>query len=174
MTDTIIQNYTNIAVSSNEMMINTVLNRNFKKLFQNDIALLGNSLDVYNSMYRVLPYDQNKVYQRNDLVWFVDFYLSPKNETAYNEKIANLSMENNLTEEEYQKAKDTYYTVSLYLLRSLNNNNTTFPKREYVDMIPVFDASGWKNENPAGTIYTDYFEEFTAYNLKQTLQTHIE
>jgi hypothetical protein len=36
-------------------------------------------------------------------------------------------------------------------------------------MIPVFDASGWKNENPSGTIYTDFFKDFTVLNLKKNL-----
>lgn len=164
----ILTTHSHLDISSNEMMINAVLNRNFKKLFDNDNALLGVSRSISQGVYRILPYEKGKSYSKNDLVWFVDFYLSPKNEKEYNEEYSKLDSEFSTTEE-YDELKKKYFTVSLYLLRSLSNNNTNFPKREIVDMIPVFDASGWKNEYPSGSIYTDYFQEFTVFNLKQKL-----
>ena len=173
MKNEIIHNVDNVKVSSNELIISSVLNRNFRKLFENDANLFPMTRN--NNRYRIMPYDPNKVYSKNDLVWFVDYYLSPQNEKAYIEEYEKLSslaafQEVDIDVNSVKELKNKYYTVSLYLLRSLKNNNTSFPKREIVNMIPMFDASGWKNENEFGTIYTDYFEDFTAYTLSIQLE----
>lgn len=174
MKNEIIKNVDNIKVSANELLINEVLNRNFRKLFENDQALLPISGESGN-LYRILPYQPGKVYAKNDLVWFVDYYLSPQNEKLYNtelNKITSLAafQETEIDQNTLEDLKNQYYTVSLYLLRSLKSNNDSFPKREIIDMVPKFDASGWKNENPFGSIYTDFFDEFTAYTLKNQLE----
>ena len=174
MKNEIIHNVDNVKVATNELLINSVLNRNFKKLFENDMALMPYSASGNHNFYRVMPYVPGKAYSKNDLVWFVDYYLSPHNEKAYYDEYSRLSSvaafrEVELEQKDLSELKEKYYTVSLYLLRSLRGNNTSFPKREIINMVPMFDASGWKNENPFGTIYTDYFEEFTAYTLSAQL-----
>lgn len=165
----LINNTHDIDVASSEILTRASLNRNFKKLFENDAQLISKSTTVSTSLYRVMPWEEDKVYSKNDLVWFVDFYLSPKNKEKYNEEYKKLENKSENTVEAVNLLKKEYYTTTLYLLRSLKNGNSNIPQSEIVDMIPLFDASGWKNENPFGSIYTDYFEEFTVYNLKKQL-----
>lgn len=174
MKNELIKYVDDVNVSNNELMIKAVLNRNFKKLFDNDIRLLPYSKDGTHNYYRIMPYVPGKIYSKNDLVWFVDYYLSPKNEREFNEEYEKLKNYATFHEEEIDEysvnaIKEKYYTTTLYLLRSLKNNNGQFPQREIVNMIPMFDASGWKNENPFGSIYTDYFEDFTSYVLSSQL-----
>lgn len=165
----LITNINDIDVASSEIITRTSLNRNFKKLFENDANLISNTTSISNSLFRILPWEENKVYSKNDLVWFVDFYLSPKNKEKYDVELKNLESKSENSKENINELKNKYFTTSLYLLRSLKNGNTNIPQREIIDMVPLFDASGWKNENPMGSIYTDYFEEFTVYNLKKQL-----
>lgn len=167
MHDEIIHNIEHIDIASNELMTRKSLNRNFAKLLENDKELLSYSTSVYNGLYRVMPYVYGKAYGRNDLVWFIDFRIKPSDQKAYDEflqenidKIDELSAAGEF---------DKFYTITAYLLRSLSNGNMNVPKMEIVDMIPVFDASGWHNENPFGAIYTDYLSEFTAQKLKEQL-----
>jgi hypothetical protein len=165
----LIKNIKDVDVSSSEILTRASLNRNFLKLFDNDLKLISNTMSTSGNLYRVFPWEEGKVYSKNQLVWFVDFYLSPANADAYNKEFTDLETFLENTPENINKLKNKYYTTSLYLLRSLKNGNTNMPQRTLVDMIPVFDASGWKNENPLGSIYTDYFNEFTVYNLKNQL-----
>lgn len=58
--------------------------------------------------------------------------------------------------------------ATLYLLRAIINE-PGIPRREYVEEIPHFEASGWENVNPMGGIYTDTFDKFTTLNLKTFL-----
>lgn len=162
-------NVKDVDVASNEILTRASLNRNFKKLFDNDSDLITNAISTSGNLYRVFPWEEGKVYSKNQLVWFVDFYLSPKDTEAYNTEYKQLEVHLENTPEKVNALKDRYYTTSLYLLRSLKNGNSNMPQKTLVDMIPMFDASGWKNENPLGSIYTDYFDEFTLYNLKNQL-----
>lgn len=164
-----IENFKDIDVASNEIITRSSLNRNFKRLFDNDMILIKNTGDAVGNLYRVFPWEEGKVYNKNQLVWYIDFYLSPKNKEEYDRAYHELEISFTDTEKNITKLKNTYYTTTLYLLRSLKNGNTNTPEKTLVDMVPVFDASGWKNENPFGSIYTDYFEEFTVYNLQQQL-----
>lgn len=165
----IIYNLDNIDMTSNELFIRDTLNRNFKKLFENDMRLLANSLDVYSGVYRVLPYDEEKTYQKNDLVWFVDVYIPPGKKELYDHDIA---VENSKPIPDNDKLKEIfnkYSTTTLYLLKSTRNNNTFKPKRTLINMEPRFDASFWKNENPFGSIFTDYLDEFVLYKMRDSI-----
>lgn len=165
----LIKNIKDVDVASSEILTRASLNRNFKKLFDNDVRLISNTTTISNTLYRVLPWEEGKVYSKNELVWYVDFYLSPKNKEQYESEYKKLENVSENTKEAVDRLKKEYYTTTLYLLRSLKNGNSNIPQREIVDMVPLFDASGWKNENPLGSIYTDYFEEFTVANLKKQL-----
>ena len=183
MNDLIIPYADNIAVSTNEFATRVSLNRNLLKLLKNDEALFEYSGGVERGLYRVLPYEYGKTYSKNDIVWFVDYYVVPKNQAEYDAELnklleidvkkAGTQEEINALTAEIEKQKkelfDKYHVVSLFLLRSLENGNGNEPKLDFVDMIPVFDASGWKNVNPLGTIYYDYFEDFTAKVLSEKL-----
>ncbi len=74
----------------------------------------------------------------------------------------------------YEKAYLSTHTTSLFLLRSTRNNNTLTPDLTWIDMVPKFDASGWINENPMGTIYTDYFAEYLKGLLDEMLYKNHE
>lgn len=169
ITGGIIENFKDVDVASNEIITRASLNRNFKRLFDNDMAMIENTGAALGNLYRVFPWEEGKAYNKNQLVWYIDFYLSPKDEMEYNKKYHELEVAFENSEKNITKLKNTYYTTTLYLLRSLKNGNTNVPERTIIDMVPVFDASGWKNENPFGSIYTDYFEEFTLHNLQQQL-----
>lgn len=174
MKNEIIRNVDNVKVATNELLINSVLNRNFRRLIENDQRLFPYTSDG-RTRYRVMPYVPGKSYSKNELVWFVDYYLSPQNERKYQEEYEELKniaafKEVQIDKDDLEELNEKYYTVTLYLLRSLKNNNDSFPKREIVNMVPRFDASGWHNENEFGSIYTDYFEDFTAYTLSTQLE----
>lgn len=169
MQSTLVENYKNIDVASNEIFTRTSLNRNFKKLFENDSNIIKEANKIYDGMYRVLPWDENKSYNKDDLVWFVDFYLSPQKMDEYNTEYKKLEERLENTEYNISFLKNKYYTTTLYLLRSAKNNNTSMPVCNIIDMVPSFENSNWINENPTGSIYTDYFDEFTVYNLKNQL-----
>lgn len=198
----IIKNVENVRVASNELLLRATINRNLKRLLDNDIALLSNANEVYHGLYRIMPYEYGKVYSKNELAWFADFYCVDSNKPLYDEAVKNYEKEiypdlsadtfakhkreakqtgkvdwekdaekelKQKDAEEREKLKDKFWTTTLYLLRSLKSGNDNPPEMTLIDYIPTFDASGWKNEFPFGAIYTDYFTEFTAYNLKKQL-----
>ena len=167
--DKIIKNYEGMKLAPNELLTNAALNRIFGKLLENDTKLIAKAENISNGIYRILPWIKGKTYNKNDLVWFVDVYVPPGNETKYENTLEEIekfgeSVPNSLKEE-----LENCYTVTLYLLRSLENGNNKQPVRTIIDMVPYFDASGWHNENPIGSIYTDYFQEFTIDNIKKEL-----
>ena len=183
MTDEILKYIENVNVSSNELVTRTSLNRNLLKLLENDKALLDYSGGVDRGLYRILPWEKGKTYDKNDLVWYVGYYVVPKNIVEYEREMGRLSAfdfssvssSSDLEtlsagwQRERQNVYDKYHIVTLFLLRSLDNLNSNEPELTMIDMIPTFDASGWKNENQFGTIYYDYFEDFTAHVLKDKL-----
>ena len=183
MSDFILPYTSNIAVSTNEFATRESLNRNLMKLIKNDEALYEYSGGLDRGLYRILPYEYGKAYSKNDLVWFVDYYVVPKDKATYDaelQKLLEVKYDNAASSEEIenlsasvekrrQKIYDKYHVVSLYLLRSLENSNSRIPEMTMIDMIPTFDASGWKNMNPLGTIFYDYFEDFAVHILKEKL-----
>ena len=172
MFDKIAENYENLSIAGNELLTNVILNKIFKKLLENDKNLIKKASNISSGTYRILPWVKGKSYNMHDLVWYVDCYLPMRNEKQYNEELAEIKKHANPISipTQINSLKDKYYTVTLYLLRSLKNGNTSQPVRTLVDMVPVFDASGWRNENPMGSIYTDNFEEFTLDNIKKQLE----
>ena len=168
----IVKNYEGNSIAGNELLTNIVLNRIFGKLVENDTVLANKIASVRSGAYRILPWVPGKTYNKNDLVWFIDCYLPPGKETAYQEEYDGyiaVSETGELSQHKLEELKDKYFTVTLYLLRCLKNGNNKQPVRTIVDMIPVFDATDWKNEYPSGSIYTDYFAEFTADNIMKRL-----
>ena len=89
-------------------------------------------------------------------------------EAEYKNSI-EISPNGELTNSQLEQIKSKYFTITLYLLRSLKDGNKKVPTRTIINMIPYFDASDWKNEYPIGSIYTDYFDEFTADNIEKRL-----
>ena len=188
----IIKHVDDVSVSSNELNLAHVVNRNFLKLLDNDRRILELTGKVRNGLYRLLPWNRERTYQKNDFVWFVETYVPPQNLTKYNEgwternvlgedvtfvglkelsRLAELA--GGWTDElkaQREKVEQRCMTTTLFLLRSLKNNNTTRPKLEHINLIPQFDVSGWHNENPFGSIYTDHFPEFLRRLLVAKMQ----
>lgn len=175
-----------IGVASNELNLTYVVNRNFLKLLDNDKRIMSNINKVRNGMYRIMPWNPEATYSKNDFVWFTLTYPHPLSVDAMNQArnkvlssvAANGGEWNDDTEKEMQAISATYCTTSLFLLRSLRNNNTVTPSLSidnekngaYGYMVPLFDHSGWHNENPMGTIYTDYFQ----FYLEKLIDGYIE
>lgn len=169
----IVKHYDGNDIASNELLVNIVLNRVFRKLFENDKELIVKADEINGGLYRVLPWDETKTYNKNDLVWYVDVYAPPAKEEEYNAAVKEIEENNSdpiIIKQKIKFLQDRICTVTLYLLRSLKNNNTSRPQRTLVDMVPLFDVSGWKNENPMGSIYTDFFEDFTVDNITRMLR----
>lgn len=167
----LINNVENLKIAPNEVLIPApilpVFNRNYDKLLDNDKILNEYSKHVCNGTYRIMPWVKNQTYKKHDLVWYTRTYVSPElsakcqAEIQKQTKIAfkgDESKELDLSVQEEISAN--FETTTLYLLRSLDNENKTEPSCIIVDLIPTFDASGWKNENIFGSIYTDYYDMF--------------
>lgn len=121
--------FTNVDIASNEVITKTSLNRNIFTLLSNDIILSNNSENIYDNMGRLMPYTDGKIYNKGDLVLFLD--ISYIDDGIFKKK----------------------HIDNVYLLKSLQNNNSSFPKKQIVNNIPIFDASGWRNENEFGSIF---------------------
>lgn len=181
----LIHHVDDIGIASNELNLTYVVNRNFLKLLDNDKKIMSNINKVRNGMYRIMPWNSETTYSKNDFVWYWETYPNPISAETFNLKYLSILNEVELNggewTEEYelsaQALSATYCTTSLFLLRSTRNNNTVHPKMT-IDknmvgrrgfMVPLFDASGWHNENPMGTIYTDYFPVY----IKELVDNHI-
>lgn len=174
-----------IGVASNELNLTYVANRNFLKLLDNDKRIMSNIDKVRNGIYRIMPWNSEATYSKNDFVWYTKTYVHPLSGEAFGKakgELLNIIEENGGEwTDEYelsaQAISATYCTTSLFLLRSTRNNNTAEPEmtidQSFVGsggfMVPLFDASGWHNENPMGTIYTDYFQVY----LERLIDNHI-
>lgn len=161
-----------VDIASNEIIspIFSEINRNIDKLLSNDNDLYQNSKDIYTGIYRLMKWEKNKVYSKNDVVLYQMSYVPPTNKEAYDLSVNIATQLNNdepLPLSALMEIENIYSTTTIYCLRSLKNNNTSVPKMTLVDMIPVFDASDWKNENTLGSIFTDYGEIYVKYILSQ-------
>lgn len=115
----------NIAVSSNEMFLRATINRNLEKLLKNDLAL-AKIIDSYGtgSEFSIQIYKDTRIYAKGDVVIYPEY-------NSDNTKILNI-----------------------YLLESIEDNNTNIPKYEIIDTyIKDFTKSGWKEANPFFSIY---------------------
>ena len=185
----VIKHVDDVSVSSNELNLSHVMNRNFLKLLENDMAIGSLTENVRNGLYRIMPYIEGHTYSKNDIVFFVDTYpiptLSSEWYGVYDEagvKIKSgkldafkaIAVADEIEVEDvsgYEEEWMKYHTTALFLLRSTRNNNTTRPKREYIDLQMRFDVSGWVNENPMGTIYYDYFDEYLRVILARKIKS---
>lgn len=141
-----------IDIGSNEIITKTSINRNLYKLLSNDINLSENSEDLYKNLKRLAPFVEKHVYNKGDLVLFLD-------ETHTHEGFVD----------------DKIIINNLYLLRSLQDNNTSIPKKYLVESVPTFDDSGWHNENSFGSVFynDNLLSTFVHIYLKdQTYELH--
>ncbi len=67
----IIKNVSNVDLGSNEIAVRYTLNRNLKKLFDNDVLLDEAYAEALGNMV-ISEYQKNRAYAFNDLVWFRD------------------------------------------------------------------------------------------------------
>lgn len=125
--------------SSNEVLNRYTVNRHFSKLLENDKRLNDLYETVVNAGSGIRQFVEGTAYKKGELIWIVLDIPNKKNQK------------------------------SLYLLQSLEDNNTTVPCLTMVEPNQYsFEPSGWKDKNEYTTIYetslsAQIMQEFIQY-----------
>ena len=164
-----------VSVSSNEIYIQITTNKNLEKLFKNDEYLADSVGKYVYAIKRLQKYNPYKTYNTGDVVFYVNYL-------EYDEVVPDLDehgVQRTDGDGNLKTKTITHREVeNLYLLRSLWDNNNNKPVLKIIDGVSTFDASGWHNENPIGTIYFNGNEDsinirsYIDLNVQQRLSKH--
>lgn len=132
----VLKNVSNVSVAPNEIrQVRHVINRNIRKLLENDIALDRLLTSILGEL-KISEYIERREYSYGELVW-VNLRDWSKEDPA--------ALPEGFTRDDCKYDPDPSRRTSLFLLRCVQDGNRNLP--ETGTIYHTFAENGWKNEN---------------------------